>query len=83
MDTNLLDTNLLDELLATSELSNYYFLVMISLRLTAVRMQRILARHGDAAELDELVLKRNALLATKRLIDYAVLNYFASDGRIN
>ncbi len=74
---------LLDELLAADELSNYHFLIMISLRLTAVRMERVLASHGDLNELDELVDKRNALLKTKRLIDAVLWDYYASDGRIN
>lgn len=79
----MIDINLLDELLAADELANYHFLVMISLRLTAVRMERVLASMGDWSELDELVAKRNALLATQRLIDAVLWDYYASDGRIN
>lgn len=79
----MIDINLLDELLAADELANYHFLVMISLRLTAVRMERVLASMGDWSELDELVAKRNALLATQRLIDAVLWDYYASDGRLN
>lgn len=79
----MIDINLLDELLAADELANYHFMVMISLRLTATRMERVLASMGDWSELDELVAKRNALLATQRLIDAVLWDYYASDGRIN
>jgi hypothetical protein len=74
---------LLDELMAATELSDYHFLIMISLRLTATRMERVLKERGDLNELDELVDKRNALLKSKRLIDAVLRDYFASDGSIN
>ena len=79
----MINLTLLDDLLAAEHVADYLHVLATCLFSTAKHLNHVVTTHGDFDLFDDLIEKRNALLAAKWNLENGFIDHLSNLGRLN